>query len=95
VGIQNETGDQVALMLTDELMQSMAKFPGSYGGMTNVTTAVCDPAKAATVDQCTSDTLVTDGSALLYLWADDLHLSPNGHAYVGSLAGSRARANPF
>lgn len=95
VGIQNETGDQVALMLTDELMQSMAKFPGSYGGMTNVTTAVCDPAKAATVDLCTSDTLVANGSALLYLWADDLHLSPNGHAYVGSLANSRARANPF
>lgn len=95
VGIQNETGDKVALMLTDELVQSMAKFPGSYGGMTNVTSAVCDPAKAATVDLCTSDTLVTDGSALLYLWADDLHLSPNGHAYVGSLASSRARANPF
>lgn len=95
VGIQDETGDKVALMLTDELVQAMAKFPASYGGMTNVTSAVCDPAKAATVDLCTTDTLVTGGSASLYLWADDIHLSPNGHAYVGSLAGSRTRANPF
>lgn len=96
VGIANESGSQVAIMLTDELVQSMAKFPGSYGGMTNVTLAVCDiPAKAATVDVCTTDTLITDGNSLLFLWADDTHLSPNGHAYVGSLASSRARANPF
>lgn len=95
VGIQDETGDEVALMLTDELVQTMVRFPASYGGMTNVTSAVCDPAKAATVDLCTTDTLVSGGSAVQYLWADDIHLSPNGHAYVGSLAGSRTRANPF
>lgn len=95
LGIQDETGDRVALMLTDELVQSMAKFPASYGGMRDVTTAVCDPAKAPTVVLCTTDTLVTDGSAFLWLWADDTHLSPNGHAYIGTLASSRVRTNPF
>lgn len=95
IGIQNETGDRVALMLSDELVQAMAKFPASYGGMTDVTTAVCDATKAASVLDCTTDTLVTDGSGALWLWADATHLSPNGHAYLGSLASSRARANPF
>lgn len=95
LGIQNETGDRVALMLTDELVQSMAKFPANYGGMTDVTTAVCDPAKAPGVSLCTTDTLVTDGNAFRWLWADDTHLSPNGHAYIGALASSRVRTNPF
>lgn len=95
LGIQDETGDRVALMLTDELVQSMAKFPASYGNMRDVTTAVCDPAKAPTVSMCTTDTLVTDGNAFLWMWADDTHLSPNGHAYIGALASSRVRTNPF
>ena len=95
IGIQDETGDRVALMLTDELVQAMAKFPQSYGGMTDVTTAVCDVTKAATVLDCTTDTLITDGSATLWMWADATHLGANGHAYVGSLANSRTRANPF
>lgn len=95
IGIQNETGNRVALMLTDELVQTMVKFPSSYGGMGDVTTAVCDPAKAPTVLQCTTDTLVTDGNPSLWLWADDTHLSPNGHAYLGSLAISRVHTNPF
>lgn len=95
VGIAKESGEQVAIMLTDELVQAMAKFPVSYGGMTNVIAPVCDKALAATVDLCTTDTLVTGGDALKYLWADDKHLSPNGHIYLGSLAGTRSRANPF
>ncbi len=95
VGIARESGEQVAIMLTDELVQAMAKFPVSYGGMTNVIAPVCDKALAATVDLCTTDTLVTGGDALKYLWADDKHLSPNGHIYLGSLAGTRSRANPF
>jgi hypothetical protein len=95
VGIAKESGEQVAIMLTDELVQAMAKFPVSYGGMTNVIAPVCDKTLAATVDLCTTDTLVTGGDALKYLWADDKHLSPNGHIYLGSLAGSRSRANPF
>jgi hypothetical protein len=95
VGIAKESGEQVAIMLTDELVQAMAKFPVSYGGMTNVTAAVCDPALAVTVDLCTTDTLISGGDGLRYLWADDKHLSNNGHIYLGNLAATRTRANPF
>jgi len=95
VGIAKESGEEVAIMLTDELVQAMAKFPVSYGAMTNVIAAVCDKALAATVDLCTTDTLVIGGEALKYLWADDRHLSPNGHLYLGNLAATRSRANPF
>ena len=67
VGIAKESGEEVAIMLTDELIQAMAKFPVSYGGMTNVTAAVCDPALAVTVDLCTTDTLISGGDGLRYL----------------------------
>ena len=30
-----------------------------------------------------------------HLWADAIHLSPNGHAYLGALASNRTRTNPF
>lgn len=94
VGIANEDGSQVAIMLTHELVQTMVKFPSNYG-LSNVTEAVCDPALAASVELCTTDTLVTDGTAFDHLWADGTHLSPAGHSRVGSLAASRTRANPF
>ena len=99
VGIAKESGSKVAIMLTDELVQAMAKFPATYANMIDVTEPACDITQAPTVDQCTTDTLVTGtaGAATVtnYLWADDKHLSPNGHAYVGALAASRSRANPF
>ena len=95
VGISTLSGAQVAIMLTDELVQAMARFPTSYGGMINVSDAVCDEAIAASVELCTTDTLISGGDASRYLWADDTHLSPNGHQYVGSLAATRARGNPF
>lgn len=95
VGIARENGSEVAIMLTNELMQSMYKFPASFGGMSNVTVAVCDKALAATALECTTDTLLSGATSTSHLWADDLRLSPNGHAYIGSLAASRARANPF
>jgi len=95
VGIAQENGSEVAIMLTNELMQTMYKFPTSFGGMSNVTTAVCDATLAATVLDCTADTLLTGATSTSHLWADATHLSPNGHAYIGSLAASRSRANPF
>lgn len=95
VGISSQSGSQVAIMLTDELVQAMSRFPSSYGGMTNVTTAVCDETLAASVELCTTDTLISGGDAARYLWADDTHLGPTGHLYIGSLASTRARANPF
>lgn len=95
VGIAGENGAEVAIMLTNELMQTMYKFPTSFSGMSNVTSAACDGALAATVLDCTADTLVTGATSTTHLWADDTHLSPNGHAFIGSLAASRTRANPF
>lgn len=95
VGIAKENGSEVAIMLTNELMQSMYKFPTSFSGMSNVTVPVCNQALAATVLDCTIDTLVTGATATSHLWSDATHLSPNGHAFIGSLAASRARANPF
>lgn len=95
VGIAKENGAEVAIMLTNELMQTMYKFPTSFAGMSNVTTAACNETLAASVLDCTADTLVTGATSTSHLWADDTHLSPNGHAYIGSLAASRTRANPF
>lgn len=95
VGIAKLNGSQVAIMLTDELMQAMYKFPTTYGGMSNVLDASCDKALAPTVLQCTTDTLVTGATSTSHLWAHDVYLSPNGHAYIGALAANRTRANPF
>ncbi len=95
LGIAKENGSQVALMLTNEQMDNMRSFPASFGGMTNVLDAACDAALAPAVLQCTTDTLVTGATSTSHLWADDRHLSPNGHAYIGSLASNRTRTNPF
>lgn len=97
VGLFNSgvTGAQVALMLTNELMGTMYKFPTTYAGMSNVLDPACDKTLAPSVLQCTTDTLVTGATSTSHLWADDVHLSPNGHAYVGALAANRTRTNPF
>jgi len=87
-------GRKIGLLVGDEQVQVLAKFPSSFG-LVNVTTAVCDPAKAASVQLCTSQTLVTDGSATTYLWADGTHMSPAGHRSLGQAAATRATNNPF
>lgn len=38
---------------------------------------------------CNANTMVTNGSVATYMWADDTHFAPAGHAQVGSLAASR------
>lgn len=92
-GIENN-GRKIGLVLGDESVQTLAKFPGTYG-LVNVKDAVCDPLKAATLQACTMQTLVTDGSPRTYLWADATHLSPRGHNSLGQLAAQRATNNPF
>ena len=42
---------------------------------------------------CNSYTITN--SASTYFWSDEVHLSPGAHAYLGSLAYSRADDNPF
>ena len=92
-GIQNN-GRKIGLLLSDEQVQTLAKFPGSFG-LANVTAAVCNPVTAPTLPQCTTLTLVTDGNAATWLWADATHLSTAGHRQLGQAAVTRATNNPF
>jgi outer membrane lipase/esterase len=87
-------GRMIGLVLGDELVQTLVKFPSLYA-LVNVTTAACDAAKAAAVQDCTTQTLVTDATSAAWLWADATHLSPAGHKSLGQSAQSRATNNPF
>jgi outer membrane lipase/esterase len=87
-------GHMIGLLLTDELTQLAVKAPSAFS-LANVTTAVCDPAKAASVELCTSQTLVTDATSGTYLWADSKLFSTGGHRLLGNSAVSRASGNPF
>lgn len=91
-------GRRIGLVLLDEFVETVAKFP-SYGGYSDVTTAVCNPAQSAysppsTLD-CTGLTLFPNTSPVTYLWADALHLSAGGQASLANLGAARALYNPF
>lgn len=85
-------GHLIGLVLGDEMVQGIVKNPSSYG-YTDVTTAVC--LSTAVLPDCTTKTLVTDGSGDTWLWADSTRLSPGGQSRLGTLAVSRATSNPF
>lgn len=87
-------GRMIGLILFDEYTQVIYRVVNG-GGFTNVTNAVCDPAKAPTLLDCTSQTLVTNGSASTWLWSDSTHLSAGGQEALGTLARQRASNNPF
>ncbi|MEO6408505.1 MAG: SGNH/GDSL hydrolase family protein [Burkholderiaceae bacterium] len=87
-------GRRIGLVFADESLQIAYKF-ASGSGFANVTGHACDPARAPSVKLCTTSTLVTDGSATTWLWADDTHLSAGGQALLGSIGLSRAVNNPF
>jgi len=83
-------GRFVGLVLGDEMVQAMARSPGSFG-LLNASTAVC----TTTLPGCTSQTLVTNGNATNWLWADDRRMSFGGHQRLAIQAEARARNNPF
>jgi hypothetical protein len=107
-------GRDYALVLGDETVQVMAVAPSSFG-LTNVdtapdvTTAACDPAKAAADGWCfrpfvpaatdtapaTTGTLVTAATDTNHLWATDRLLGPVAQGRIGLLAQTRAQGNPF
>jgi outer membrane lipase/esterase len=87
-------GRRIGLLLTDELVQAVAKN-ATGSGFVNTTQAACDAALAPSVTACTTVTLVTGASATTYLWANDRLLSPGGHQLLANLALSRAANNPF
>ncbi|MBL0090183.1 MAG: esterase [Ideonella sp.] len=86
-------GRNYGLVLADDIVQAMTRFPTSYA-LNNVVASVC----AVSLPECTSataDLVATDATALNYLWADDRHLAPTAHSYIGTQAVSRAANNPF
>lgn len=85
-------GRLIGLVLMDEATQAIVRFPAAFG-YANVTAAACLTTIA--VQDCTSKTLVPDGSGDTWLWATDTLLSAAGQSRLGVLAQSRASNNPF
>jgi len=85
-------GRLVGLVLTDETVQQIARFPGAFG-YTDVTHAACRIDVAP--QDCTTSTLQSDASASQWLWAGDTLLGPNAQSRIGTMYLSRARNNPF
>lgn len=91
-------GRRIGLLLLDELVQTVVKFPSSYGYL-NVVAAAC--LSTAVLPTCNTTTLqpvngaVPAAGSFSWLWADSTHLSPGGHSQLGALAASRASGNPF
>ncbi len=90
-------GRKIGLLLLDELVSAIVKFPG-LDGIINVTDAACDLSKSSltppSILDCTDQTLVAGGSAA-YLWADDRHLGAAVQNLLAGLAIARAQNNPF
>ena len=83
-------GRFIGLVQFDLQVQVINRSPASFG-FANITDGAC----ATPLPNCTTATLVTNGDANLYLWADGTRLSAGGQAQLGSLATSRANRNPF
>ncbi len=85
-------GRLIGLVLVDETLQQIARFPGAFG-FTDVTQAACRNDIA--LQDCTTDTLKTDASATQWLWAGDTTLGPTAQLRIGQMFLSRAQNNPF
>ncbi len=88
-------GRSVGLVLTDELVLALYRSPSLYA-LNNVSQAAC----AVALPDCNMTTLVTAAQtpanyASDWLWADDRRLGANAQSRIGTLAGTRARNNPF
>ena len=96
----NNDGRRIGLLLADEMVQTIVKFPATYAFL-NVTAAACLNATEVPATTCTSYTLqpatadALAAGANTWLWADKLQLSPGGHNRLGALAATRAAGNPF
>ncbi|WP_157282187.1 MULTISPECIES: SGNH/GDSL hydrolase family protein [unclassified Roseateles] len=85
-------GRLVGLVLVDETIQQIARFPAAFG-YADVTNAACRTEVAP--QDCTTDTLVTDANPTQWLWAGDTLLGPSAQQRIGTLALTRAKNNPF
>jgi outer membrane lipase/esterase len=84
-------GRLIGLVLVDETIQLIAKYPTAYG-YTNVTDTACRADIAA--QDCTTDSLKSDALST-WLWASDLWLGPTAQQRIGQMALTRAKGNPF
>jgi hypothetical protein len=85
-------GRLIGLVLLDETVQSIVKFPSAYG-FSDVVDPACLPNVA--VQNCTTRTLFPNASGDTWLWASNLLLGSGAQNRLGSLAVTRARNNPF
>lgn len=85
-------GRLIGLVLTDETVQQIARFPSAFG-YTDVTHAACRTDVAP--QDCTTSTLQVDANPSQWLWAGDTLLGPNVQSRIGAMYLSRARNNPF
>jgi outer membrane lipase/esterase len=91
-------GRRIGLLLGDEMVQIIVKFPTNYGFVNTISaaclsTAALPACSTATLEPATATAPAATGST--WLWADGLHLSPGGHGQLGALAATRAAGNPF
>ncbi len=84
-------GRLIGLVLVDETIQQIARFPFAFG-YTDVTQAACRTDIAP--QDCTTSTVQADATSQ-WLWAGDTLLGPTAQQQVGALALTRARNNPF
>lgn len=89
--IRND-GHYIGLILTDELMGTMSRFPTAYGA-SNSSDAACLAASLPPV--CTDKTLVANATATTHMWASDTLVGPVMHSNMGLQAVNRATTNPF
>jgi outer membrane lipase/esterase len=85
-------GRYVGLVQIDQQTQAMVRSPGSFG-LTDVTDAVC--LATTPPPDCNTQTLVANGSASTWMWADDLRPAYSVQSQLATLAINRARQNPF
>lgn len=85
-------GRLIGLVLVDETIQQIARFPTAFG-YTDVSRSACRSDIAP--QECTTNTLQADASVSQWLWAGDTLLAPSAQQRIGALALSRARNNPF
>lgn len=92
VGLINDSGRSVGLVLGDEVVQLYVRFPEA-GGFVNIT----DPSCTTAPPDCTTQTLDTskNADANTWLWAAPTLLGPGGQRQLGMAADARARNNPF
>lgn len=84
-------GRLIGLVLVDETIQQITRFPSAFG-YSNVTDTACTTNIAP--QDCTTDSLKSDATST-WLWASDTTLGPTAQQRIGSLALTRAKSNPF